>query len=51
MDAKRSFYRRIPDSAFTAEDRALKSAGGIVAAQRTGYNNEEYVWSKKGVNG
>jgi len=33
MDAKRSFYRRMPGSAFTAEDRALKSAGGCPAAK------------------
>ena len=33
---------RIPVSALAAESRALKSAGGTMAAQRTWYNSSKY---------
>lgn len=41
MTAQRAFYLRMPVSAFTAESRALKSAGGTMAVQRTWYDDPE----------
>ena len=39
MTAKQELYLRIPVSALAAESRALGSAGGTVAAERTWYND------------
>ncbi|OUP87552.1 UNVERIFIED_ORG: hypothetical protein B5F06_02950 [Lacrimispora saccharolytica] len=44
MTAKQSLYLRIPVSAFTAESRALSSAGGC-RIRRIGYNEKTLTMS------